>query len=289
MTNSPVLSGIAYMVTGMSFIAVVDGIAKYLAQSLNGVEVAWGYFLGIFINLLLYALVTRFPLKDLVRANRLKLQIGRAFCLVLSLSCLYFSLRYLPLADATTISFTSPLFVVALCGPLLKESVGWRRWAAVSCGFIGTVIVVRPGSAVFQWAAVLPLVGAFWFSLFQICTRMIAAADRAITTLFYTTAVGTAIISLAMPFVWTPPTAGQWLILLGLGTLGLCAHLSIIRALTLADASAVAPFNYVRIVWAIALGFILFDDFPDAMTILGGAVIVASGLYIISLETRSHH
>ena len=196
--------------------------------------------------------------------------------------------QYLPLAEATTISFTSPLFVVGLCGPLLKESVGWRRWVAVACGFLGAIVVVRPGSAVFHWAAVLPLVGAFWFGLFQIFTRAIGAEDRAITTLFYTTGVGTAIISLAMPFVWTPPTPIQWLILMGLGTLGLCAHLSIIRAFVLADASAVAPFNYVRIVWAIALGFVLFDDLPDAMTILGGAVIVASGLYIIYSEWKGN-
>lgn len=286
MAVSPAVAGILWMLVAMSCIAIVDAFAKVLASDLHGSQIAWGYFFAIFLNLLIYARFRGHRLRSLARSRKPLLQIGRAACLVLSLTALFVSLRYLPLAEATTISFTSPLFVAALAGPLLGEKVGWRRWSAIVAGMIGAVIVVRPGSELFSWASILPLVGAFWFALFQIATRKLGPVDNPLVTLAYTSGGGFLLISAVIPFVWSPASLEQWALLLGLGTIGVVAHLSMIRALSLGDASALAPLNYVRIVWALALGLILFGQFPDAVALLGGAIIVASGLYVFWREAR---
>jgi drug/metabolite transporter (DMT)-like permease len=291
--NSAVLRGIAWMGLAMSCIGMVDGIAKYLAQTLNGVQVAWSYFGAMLVNLLIVVLVRgarrrrRVALSDLVRTRRIALQLWRAGCLVLSLSCLFFSLSYLGLAEATVVSFTSPLFIVALAGPVLSEQVSWQRWLAVCLGLLGAVIVVRPGTAVFQWAALLPLAGAVFFSFFHLLTRMIGTADPPFTTLFYTICGGTLMLSAAMPAVWSPMTGLELAVAFFSGSVGLLAHGALVRALSLADASALAPMNYVRLVWAIGIGYVLFAEIPDPVTLVGGAIIVGSGLYVVhSAATR---
>ena len=146
------------------------------------------------------------------------------------------------------------------------------------------LIVVQPGTAVFHWASVLPFVGAFFFALLNIVTRLLRAADSTLTTLLHTFGVGSALISLALPFVWIAPTAAEWVVFAATGVLGFAAHFSIVRSLEIADASTVAPLNYVRLVWAIAIGFAVFGDLPGAATVAGGAIIVASGLYVLYRE-----
>ena len=206
-----VLRGIAWMALAMSCIGVADGIAKHLAQSLNGVQVAWSYFVAVLVNLLIVVTLTtarRRPaiLPDLVRTGRIALQLARSCCLVLSISFLFLSLSYLGLAEATVVNFTAPLFIVALAGPILSEQVSWQRWTAVCIGLFGAVFVVRPGTGVFHWAALLPLTAAVFFALFHILTRIIGTADPPRTTLFYTFFGGTLMLSAAMPAVWSPMT-----------------------------------------------------------------------------------
>jgi drug/metabolite transporter (DMT)-like permease len=283
---TPAVAGVCWMVAGVSAIAVVDGVAKLLAASLHGMQVAWGYFLAMLLCLLLVAALRRTAPAQLLRSYRPRLQAARACCLVLSLSCLFFSLRFLPLAEATTISFTAPLFIVALSGPLLGEQVGIRRWVAVLTGLVGAIIVMRPGLGLLHWSSTLALVGAFFFALFNIVTRKLGATDRPMTTLFHTSSIGTVLLSLAMPLVWVAPDAREWLIFASIGALGLCAHYCIYRSLMLADASVVAPLNYVRLVWAIAIGYAVFGNVPDALTLLGGAITVASGLYVLLFSAR---
>lgn len=282
----PASAGVLWMIAGMSAIAIVDGVAKLLAGSLHGMQIAWGYFLVMLLCLLLVAGFTRTPPAQLVRSYRLRLQIARACCLVVSLSCLFFSLRYLPLAEATTIGFTAPLFIVALSGPLLGEQVRVSRWVAVLIGLVGTIIVMRPGLGLLHWSSMLALLGTFFFALFNIVSRKLGATDRPITTLFHTSAIGTALLTLAMPLVWVTPDAREWLIFASTGMLGLFAHYAMYRSLMLADASVVAPLNYVRLVWAIAIGYFVFGDVPDALTLLGGAITVASGLYVLLWSSR---
>ena len=283
MSNPPEhrLAGAAWMLLGASCIAIVDGIAKYLSPTINGVQVVWGYVGASLIFLLAVNLARGESLVSLARSRRPWLQLARAASLVCSLSALFVSLRYLPLAVATTVSFTAPLIIVALSGPILGERVGAARWAAVAVGMLGALLVVRPGSDVFAWASLLTLLGAFFFALFNIATRMLGGFDRPLTTVLYTFVVSTAIVSLAMPAVWVPPTTPQWLLFAVSGLLGFVAHFSMARSLTLADASAVAPLHYVRLLWAIAIGVLVFRETPDAWTLAGGALIVASGIYVV--------
>ena len=227
------------------------------------------------------------PQRQLWRSTRPWLQSARALCLVGSLVCLFSSLRVLPLAEATIISFTAPLFVVALAGPMLGEPVGWRRWAAVLAGLVGAMLVIRPGSDLFQWAALLPLVGAVFFALFSLITRWLGPADPPTTTLFYTTFVGSVVLTLMAAVVWVTPTwtevAWFWLS----GALGVIAHLALVQAMLHADASIVAPLNYVRLIWAISIGIVVFGDWPSTGELVGGAVIVASGLYVVYSAARA--
>ena len=279
------LRGALWMLLGMSCIGIVDGVAKLLAVRLHGIEVAWGYFVASFVCAAVYAFAKRASRARPLRSRRPWLQAGRAACLVASLSCLFVSLNYLPLAEATAINFTGPLFIVALSGPLLGERVDLGRWLAVSAGMAGALIVVRPGAEVFHWASMLPLVGAFFFALLNIVTRLLRAADSTLTTLLHTFGVGSVLISLALPFVWVAPTSSECVVFAAAGVLGFAAHFSIVRSLELADASRVAPLNYVRLVWAIGIGFVVFGDLPEATTVVGGAIIVASGLYVLYRET----
>ena len=283
MSNPPEhrLAGAAWMLLGASCIAIVDGIAKYLSPTINGVQVVWGYVGASLIFLLAVNLARGESLLSLARSRRPWLQLARAASLVCSLSALFVSLRYLPLAVATTVSFTAPLIIVALSGPILGERVGAARWAAVAVGMLGALLVVRPGSDVFAWASLLTLLGAFFFALFNIATRMLGGFDRPLTTVLYTFVVSTTIVSLAMPAVWVTPTTPQWLLFAVSGLLGFVAHFSMARSLTLADASAVAPLHYVRLLWAIAIGVLVFRETPDAWTLAGGALIVASGIYVV--------
>ena len=225
-------------------------------------------------------------LVSLARTRRPWLQVVRAASLVCSLSALFVSLRYLPLAVATMVSFTAPLIIVALSGPILGERVSVKRWVAVLVGMVGASLVVRPGSDVFHWASLLTLLGAFFFALFNIATRVLGGFDRPLTTVLYTFVVSTALVSLAMPFVWVAPTAPQWLLFAATGLLGFAAHFSLARSLVLADASVVAPLHYVRLVWAIGIGLAIFGHVPDAWTLAGGGVIVASGLYVVGSRSR---
>ena len=285
-THRARLAGAAWMLLAASCIGIVDGIAKYLSPTINGVQVVWGYVGASLIFLLAVTLARGVSLVSLARTRRPWLQVVRAASLVCSLSALFVSLRYLPLAVATMVSFTAPLIIVALSGPILGERVSVKRWVAVLVGMVGASLVVRPGSDVFHWASLLTLLGAFFFALFNIATRVLGGFDRPLTTVLYTFVVSTALVSLAMPFVWVAPTAPQWLLFAATGLLGFVAHFSIARSLVLADASAVAPLHYVRLVWAIGIGLAIFGHVPDAWTLAGGGVIVASGLYVVGSRSR---
>ncbi|NIM27064.1 MAG: EamA family transporter [Gammaproteobacteria bacterium] len=280
------LAGAAWMLAGASCIGVVDGIAKYMAPTLSGVQIVWGYVGSSLICLLAVTIIRGQSPLALARTRRPWLQLARGASLVCSLSALFISLRYLPLAVATTVSFTAPLIITALSGPLLGERVGLARWLAVLGGMAGATLVIRPGTDVFHWASLLTIVGAFFFALFNVATRMLGGVDRALTTVLYTFVVSTALVSLVMPLVWVTPTAAQWALFALSGLLGFAAHFSIARSLTLADASAVAPLHYVRLLWAIGIGLLVFDHVPEAWTLAGGALIVASGIYVSGIGAR---
>ena len=279
--------GIPLMLAAMVGITAVDAIAKHVASSLSGVQVAWGYFTFIAITLATGFTIARIPPRRWLRTRNPGLQLLRAGCLVGSLSMLFVSLQYLELADATVISFAAPLFVTALSWPVLKERVGPHRWAAVLLGWAGVVVVIRPGLGIVHWAAVLPLIGAVFFAGFQLVTRIITACDDHLATLFYTSAGGALLLTLAMPVFWQWPAPETWAWMALSGAIGAGAHFLMINAFAVTEASLLAPFNYSRIFWAVAIGWFAFQDLPDVATLAGGGLIVVSGLYVFWREQVS--
>lgn len=279
--------GILLFLASIGFITVVDTVAKYLTAELHAVELVWGYFLGIFCNLVGYLVFLRTERRRVLRTSRPGLHFLRSGLLVASISTLFVGLTYLPIADATVIGFTAPLFIVALSVPLLGERVGPHRWLAVLIGLGGVVVIVRPGGGIAHWAAFMPLIGAVCFAIYQIATRMLARTEATATTLFYTAAGGFFWTCLLVPFFWKTPTAVQWLAFFFIGALGTAAHLCLIKGFELAQASLLAPFNYSKLVWAAILGYLVFGDWPSLNTLAGCALIVGSGLYVIFREHRA--
>jgi drug/metabolite transporter (DMT)-like permease len=215
----------------------------------------------------------------------LGLQIVRSMLLVGATLTFFFAVRTIPIADASAIGMVAPLLITALAIPLLGEKVGRRRWTAVAVGMVGALVIIRPGFGVFDWAAVLPLGSATCYAFYQITTRILARVDPPATTFFYSGLVGMLVLSVAAPFVWVWPSAGGWAMMVGLGLLGGGGHFLIIHALRRAQASVLAPFGYIQIVWVTALGYLVFDDFPDGFTILGALIVISSGAYIVYRES----
>lgn len=207
------------------------------------------------------------------------LQIIRGLVLVIEIGLFTYAFRYLKLVDAHVMAALAPLMVLALAVPILGEKVGIRCWVAVSGGFLGVLIVLRPGIAVIEPIQIVPLIAAACFALYLVLTRMVARYDSVGTSTLYTGVVGLVALSVVVPMDWRPPTSSElgWLLLASL--LGVGAHVSVIRALSLSEVSALQPFNYTMLVWATLIGYSVFDDLPDPMTVLGAGVIVLSGLY----------
>ena len=186
-------------------ISVVDTVCKIFTRDLHSIQLVWGYFVGINLTLWIYFLFKGEKFSNLRTTDRPLLQILRPALLVCSISSLFIGLTYLPIAEATAIGFVAPLFITALSVPILKEQVDLHRWGAVVVGLVGVVVIIRPGGDLWQLASAMPLLGALFFALFQIMTRLLAATERTHTTLFYTGLGGLAWSSLIVPLVWTTP------------------------------------------------------------------------------------
>ena len=277
-------TGALFLVMSNGLTATVDAAAKYMSPSLHGVQVVWGYSLVIVVLVLGYAAVRPEPLRRAFSTRRPLLQLGRGAMLFATISMLFVALAYMPLANVIAISFAAPLFIVLLAAPLLSERVGAHRVAAVVAGLAGVAIVMRPGAGVFEWAALLALGSALFFAFFQITTRVLAATEAPFTTLLYM-GIGTlACSSLAVPFFWTPISAVETAVFVIIGALGVGAHACMIRAYAFTQASFLAPFSYAKLLWAVALGYLIFGDVPHLHVIAGSVVIVASGLYVLYRE-----
>ncbi|MFZ8896954.1 MAG: DMT family transporter [Alphaproteobacteria bacterium] len=280
------IQGIILMLIAMSCIGIVDAMGKRVMHTVPQLEVVGFYFLVIWLLAIGYAVLRGITPRQLLETKAPVLQVTRGVMLVLSLSMLFIALKHLPLAEATVISFTSPLWVVALSAPLLGENVGWRRWSAVIVGLCGAAIVMQPGTAIFQWLAILPLIGAIFFAFYQIVSRKLLGRDGFETTLFYSFLVGSILVlSAAYITNWKTLSFDEFTYIAVMGCLGFTAHLTMLHSLAVADASLVAPFNYVRVLWAIGLGYIWFGEVPGLWTFFGGGIVIASGLFIIWRET----
>ena len=222
----------------------------------------------------------------LLRTCSLKLQVARALCLVVRHHLLVLRAgNILRLTEVTSITFASPLVVALLARPILGERIGAHRLAAVLTGFAGVLVVTRPGVGGLHAAALLAVVAACANALYSLTTRLVAANDASETTLFYTGLVGSPVFLPVTPFVWAcRPHPLTWLLLAALGAFGALGHWLLILAHRRAPASVLAPFFYVQLLWATALGFLVFGETPDRWTLVGGAIVMASGLYLVSRE-----
>lgn len=277
------LVGIALMLGAVACFACLDASAKWINRSTDPLQTAAVRYIGSFLLVgLFFNPVSR---SGLLRTRNLRLQCGRALCLVAATICSFFALKYLRLTEATSITFSSPLIVALLAGPILGERIGRRRLAAVLTGFAGVLVITRPGLGGVHAAALLALGAACANALYSMATRLVAANDPSETTLFYTGLVGSVVFLPVLPFVWVWPAASStWLLLAGLGLFGALGHWLLILAHRHAPASVLAPFFYVQLLWATLLGFLVFGESPDRWTLLGGAVVMASGLYLVFHE-----
>ena len=274
-------AGIAWMTATTLLFVTQDATMRVLTQSYPIFEVAWARFA---VHMLWALLLVGIPSPRLMVSNRPGLQLLRSGLLVGLTLVVALSISLLPFVDVVTISNAAPVLVTALSVPLLGERVGWRRWMGVLAGFMGALMIVGPASITFQWAILLPLCAAFANALYQITTRLLSSGDQPLTTFFYTALVGTAVCSVALPFVWVTPDATGWALMLLIGTAGALSHFCMIRAYTAAPAATVAPFGYTTLVWALLCGVFIFGEVPSPSTLAGGVVIVGSGLYILYRE-----
>ncbi|MGF7158952.1 drug/metabolite transporter (DMT)-like permease [Rhodoligotrophos appendicifer] len=276
--------GILYMVIAFTMFSGLDASAKYLSANYPTIQIVFARYSVAFVYAVGYLFLTRTI--SHARARNLKLQVIRGMLLLGSTALNFLALRYLQLAETASISFSNPLWVCALSVPLLGEHVGPRRWMAVIVGFIGVLIIVRPGLSGFQPAALISVIAALLTALYQLATRKIAEYDSAETTLFYTAAVGTAVLIPVMPSVWVAPDTQGWMLMLLVGGIGGVGHQLLIHAHRLAPAPVLAPFSYSQIVFMVVFGYFIFNDVPDRWTIAGGLIVIGSGLYLFYRERQ---
>jgi drug/metabolite transporter (DMT)-like permease len=215
------------------------------------------------------------------------LQVLRGLLLVTSTLLNFIAIMYLQLAQTAAIFFSIPLWVCALSVPILGEKVGLRRWIAVAIGFCGVLVIMRPGTGSFHWAMLLSIAASLCGAIYNIVTRKVGGRDRAETSLFYVGFVGALAAAAPLPFVWKTPEGLQWVMLGFMGLAGTIGHFMLIQAHRLAPASVLAPYMYTQIVWMIAVGYLFFGDVPDLWTLVGAAIVVASGLFVFAGEARA--
>ena len=273
------LRGILLVMSAVFMFSSMDTIAKYVLRSYPLPPLIWARY-AVHLIFMVLLLAPRMGW-NLVRTAHPWLQVLRGMLLVVSTAFFYLSLTLLPLAEAAAISFVGPVLVTALSGPLLGERISARQWVAVTLGFVGVLIIIRPGGGMLTPAAIFPLLTALAFSLYQIVTRKIVGRENPLTTLFYTALVGAAVTSVGLPFARQTPTLLQAPLIVAIGLLGGFGHFLLIRAVAQASPSALAPFVYVQLIWSTGLAFIAFGEFPNSGSLIGMLVIISGGLLAI--------
>lgn len=276
--------GLWYMLLGMCLFASTDALAKLLTQSLPALQVVWlrqsGLFLGVVVVLCLRGL-------QVLQTTQPALQIGRGALAAASAALFIIAVSYVPLADAVAITFVAPFIVTVLGAFLLREPVGVRRWSAVVVGFIGTMIVIRPGMGVMHPAAFLLIIAASAFAVRQIMSRVLSQGDRTVTTVAYTAIVSWCLLAIPQPFVWQTPTSLLEIgLLVAMAVFAAAGETLVIMALDAAQAVVVAPVQYVLLLWGTLYGYLLFGQLPDQWTLFGALIIVLTGLYIFNRERQ---
>jgi drug/metabolite transporter (DMT)-like permease len=273
------------MMAGALALPLTDSVAKILGETYPVIQVTWARYFFHFALMAPVVLWRHGPAGFL--PSRPLLQILRSAILLISTLFYFWSITILPLADALALAFIYPLVVTALAPLLLREQVGLRRWSAVVVGFLGALIVIRPGFAgVDSLGAVGALGSGFTYGFYLIVTRKLAGSAPALVTLAFTALVGSIGTTLVVPFFWQTPTLADFGLMALLGALAVLANYLVIRAFDYAPASLLAPFGYAEMVGAATVGLVIFGDFPDGVSWIGIAVIISSGVYISFRERK---
>jgi len=278
------VKAISYNLLAWAILPFMDTIAKYLSSDLSFFQITWArYFFTVLFTLPFMFFFFR---KNLTWTTQPKLQIFRGLTLLFANVLFFYSISVISMAKALTLAFVAPLITTALSPFFLGEKVGFKRWSAVIVGFIGSLIVIRPGFIEFNLASVAALGTGFFYGIYLIITRKLHRSDSPLLTLLLTGVVGFVVASFLVPVVWINPTFNQWSLLALMGIFACLGHLFLILSLKYADASKLAPFGYFEIVTNIILGYYFFSDFPDFWMWIGLLIIISSGIYI-TLRERS--
>lgn len=269
--------GIAVAIVALVLFSGLDVISKLLGPLMPVSQILWVRFL--FFTVVAVALAWRPGQGVAWRSTRPGLQALRGLLLVVEMGMFVWAFKTMPLADVQAIGAATPLMVVALSVPLLGERVGWRRWVAVAIGFIGVLLIVRPGFQVLGFGTLVALIGAVLFAFYQIMLRIVGRDDSPSTTAIWSGAMGAIATTFIAPFDWVQPDMYGWMLLAAAAVLGAAGHTIYSAAFVLAPAAALQPFFYLMLVFAVILGWLVFGDWPDLWTLAGGSLIVGSGLY----------
>jgi drug/metabolite transporter (DMT)-like permease len=281
--------GMGLMLLGAVVLTSSDAVSKALTARYPVGELI--FLRGLFVMLPVLLVVRARGGFAALTVTDLRGQLARAGLFVISSVLFVTSLSVLPLPLVTALSFVSPIFMTALAVPLLGERVAWQTWCAVIAGFAGVVVTIYPGAdmmgAGFGWAALLPVIGAFAAALRDILTRRIAARESAASILFYSMGITILLALASAPFGWAWPSGWDLALFAAVGILMGCAHFCMIEALRLCEVSLLAPLRYAMILWSIALGFLVWQQLPSLPALVGTAVIIASGAYVVRRQSRA--
>lgn len=273
-------SGLLLMTAGAGFLLLSDAVTKLLVEDYPLWQVLILRQATATIPLLAYAALG--PGLSILRPTNWGGQLIRGLCFLVTVWLVVVSLSLLPLPTVTALAFASPIFVAALSVPMLQERVGWRSGLAILCGFLGVLVILQPGSVGFEWALLLPLGAAFTAGLRDLLTRRLSRGDTSMATLFWSCIV---VVGASLPSVaiggWVYVPLGDWPLVLLCGLLNTTAHFLMIESLRLGRAALVAPFRYSALLWSVIVGYLVWGDLPGVSTLVGGAIIVASGVYMI--------
>ncbi|AWF80946.1 EamA/RhaT family transporter [Microbulbifer sp. A4B17] len=276
--------GIALTILAMLCLAGMDATGKILVQDYPIVQILAVRFAIFFFIVLVIARLKG----DLgsIRSGIFGTQLLRSIVLTLEVSVFIFAFSIMPLADVHAIAAMAPLIAILMAGWFLGEEIDSRSWMSVTIGFIGALIIIRPGLGVMSWQSLIPVCGAILWAAYQVLSRRVSHFDSPDTTVFYTASIGLIIFGGLTPFYWVEPSVTGWQLLIFNGFLGATGHYLLIKALALTPASILQPFSYALLFWAIIIGFVIFDELPDGMTLFGAIVILAAGVYASDLGRK---
>ena len=278
------MKAIVLNLSAWTMLPIMDGFAKYLSTTLPVLQITWSrYFFTVVIVLPVMLIFFR---KNLTWTEKPKLQLIRGLILFFANVLFFYSISIISLAKALTLAFIAPLIVTALSPVLLGEKVGFRRWAAVVTGFIGSLVVIRPGFVELNLASIAALGTGVLYGFYLIITRKLHDVDNPLLTLLLTGIVGVILGTMIIPTVWVQPTITEWYMMFAIGFFASIGHLFLILSLKYADASKLAPFSYFEIVTNIIIGYYFFSHFPDSWTFFGLFIIILSGIYILRREKQ---